>query len=367
MPTAAEILRKSGLHYQAGILDATRKVAPLFHALQAFEMVGTKYLTLALASLPAPNGFKNLDEGFVASRGAFAMGEVNAHFINTGVKEPVDSTDLWNASNANMIGTGDVDDWVTTQIKGTAKVEFKNVDTQIIKGVSNSTKGFIGLRDALSPALSANVYALTDSPEDDNYAKHALNAGGSTATTGSRIFLLSSKADGVSLRLGGPTGLAGFLDFGDVTRQYADETDALDAVVKTNEYYIARAKGYVGLAIFGSSEGTNRKFTQRIARCAFNVTAQAGYTASESLLDSLLYTLPPENRDENLIFVMSGRSGRQVAASKAANTQVNIMVAAGDAARRSFTSTPQMPDNHNGIPIIYSDDIVNNDAIVTPA
>lgn len=367
MPSAAEILRKAGLHFQGGLLDATRKVAPLFAALQAYEMVGTKYLTLARASLPTPNGFKNLDEGFIASRGGYAMGEVNAYFMNTGIKEPVDSTDLWNHLNANMINNGDVDDWVTDQIKGTLKVEFAGIDAQIIKGRSAGAKGFIGLRDSLSPAAAANVYALTDSPEDDNYGRYAINAGGSTATTGSRIYIFRNDAKGVSLRMGGPTGLAGFLNFSEVARQFLDEADAGDSnTVKTNEYYLSRAKGYLGLSIFGSSEGTDRRFTQRIARVIFNVTAQVGFTCTEALLDFALQSFAPEER-ENLVIVMSGRSGRQLAASKATNTQVNILVDAGDAHRRSFTSTPDMPDQHRGWPIVYSDQIANNDVIVTPA
>lgn len=367
MPNAAAILQSAGLVVTGGLLDATRSVAPIANALEAFEMQGTKYLTLSLAALPSADGFKNLDEGFIASRGAFAMGEVQAYFINTGVKEPVDSTDLWNKNNAGMIARGDVDDWVTSQIKAKLKVEWTNIDKQIIKGLSNSLKGFIGLRDALPVSASANVYSLTDTPADDNYVRHALNVGGTTPATGSRIYLIRNHAEGVSLRMGGPTGLAGFLNFGDVARQFADEADAGDGnTVKTNEYYITRATGYLGLSIFGSSEGSTRRFTQRVARVAFNITADPGKTATEAVLDKLIRTIPPESRD-NLMFLMSERSGQQVADSKAGNTQVNIMVSSGDAARRSFTSIPDLPESHRGIPIVYSDQIANNDTLVTPA
>jgi len=367
MPNATAILQSAGLVVAAGLLDSTRAVSPIFNALEAFEMMGTSYLTLSFASLPAASGFRNLDEGFIAARGAFAMGKVEAFFMNTGVREPVDSTDLWNSNMAAMIARGDADDWVTSQIKAKLKSEFSNVDAQIIKGLSNSVKGFIGLRDALPVSASASVYGLTDTPADDNYVRHALNVAGTTAGTGSRIYLIRNHAEGVSLRMGGPTGLSGFLNFGDVSRQFADEADTGDSnTVKTNEYYITRATGYLGLAIFGSSEGSARRITQRVARVAFNITADTGKTATETVLDKLIRTIPPESRD-NLMFLMSERSGQQVADSKAANTQVNISLAAGDAARRSFTSVPDLPESHRGIPIIYSDQISNTDTLVTPA
>ncbi len=367
MPTSTAILQSAGLVVAAGMLDATRSVAPVFNALEAFEMTGTSYLTLGLSTLPTASGFKNLDEGFSASRGAFSMGKVEAFFLNTGVKEPVDSTDLWNSNMAAMIARGDVDDWVTTQVKARLKAEFTNIDAQIIKGLSNSTKGFIGLRDALPVSAAANVYGMTDTPADDNYVRHALNVAGTTGGTGSRIYLIRNHVQGVSLRMGGPTGLAGFLNFGEVMRQYADEADAGDGnAVKTNEYYITRATGYLGLAIFGSSEGSSRRITQRVARVAFNITADSGKTATETVLDKLIRTIPTESRD-NLMFLMSERSGQQVADSKAGNTQVNISLAPGDAARRTFTSIPDLPESHRGIPIVYSDQISNTDTLITPA
>ena len=361
MPNSIAILQSAGLYVTAGLLDATRAVSPITNALESFEMEGTKYLTLAYSELPAAEGFKNLDEGFTGTRGAFSMGEVSAYFINTGVKEPVDSTDLWNKNMAKMIANGDTDDWVTSQIKGKLKSEFTGFDAQIIKGVSASAKGFIGLRDSLP--VSGSVYTLASDPSADNYALHALNVAGTTNNTASRIYLVRNHAQGVSLRMGGPTGLAGFLNFSDVARQYLTETDSIDGVVKTNEYYLTRATGYLGLSIFGSSEGVGRRFTQRCARVAYNVTADVGKTATEAVLDALIRTLPPENRD-NLMFIMTERSGKQVADSKSGNSQVNIMVSSGDAARRTFTSTPDIPTEHRGIPIVYSDQVSNTDAVV---
>jgi len=145
---------------------------------------------------------------------------------------------------------------------------------------------------------------------------------------------------------------------------WSDRNDG--SVDRLMPYYAGTADGYIGLDIFGSSEGANRKVPQRVLRMAFNVTADSNATCSEALLDDLMNTMPLENRRNNPLLVMSLRSQKQLAASKM-NSSISIMLSPGDAKSNSFSGSIELPDNHRGIPIIVSDYVADNDAIITPA
>ena len=132
------------------------------------------------------------------------MGQVNAYRMGMIVKEPKSSTDLWNAQNSSSLGAGLVDDWFTLQAKLRFKSEMIHLERQIINGLSNNAKGFIGLKQATSAALAANCLTMAQDPEDFGFARHALNAGGSTATTASSVYSVWMDPMGACLRMGGP-------------------------------------------------------------------------------------------------------------------------------------------------------------------
>ncbi len=357
MPTAAQILIGRQRQYQGTLFDSTRVYSPLFNALQAYEMKGTSFLTMAKVGNPSATGFNRLDAGYATGNATYAMGRVNAYFIKIGIKEPVDSTDLYNSEHAEMIASGELLRWEADCIQSRLAVETHHVEKQIIQGLSNDADGFSGLKEA-TPATAGNIWtAATYAPESDNYVRTAYDAGGTTSGTGSSVYLVSSSMKGVSLRMGGPTGLANFLEFSELRVQsFANASDA----TLTNEYYVSSASGYVGLSIFGSSESTSRAFQQRHVVRAYNLTADSGKTCTEAVLDNLLHMLPPENR-ENLMFVMNGRSRRQVRDSKAGNSQVQISLAPGDASMRQFTTRAELPETHRGIPIIeVMDDVISS-------
>lgn len=348
MPTAAQILIGRERQYQGTLFDATRTSAPLFNALEAYEMEGTSFLTMAKTGLPTATGFGRLDEGWTSSQNAYTMGKVEAKFIQMGVKEPVKSTDLYDQAHQKMITARELLAWVPDQIQDRAKVELFNIEKQIIKGASNDADGFVGLKEA-TPATSGNKYtAATFAPEADEYTRTAYDAEGSTLATGSSVYLIHSGIRGVNLRMGGPTGLDQFLEFSEVVKQFfPDPADA----TKTLQYYFSEASGYIGMSIFGSSEGTNRTFYQRCAVRAYNVTADSGKTCTEALLDKLWEMLPPENRS-SLMYVMNGRSLRQLRDSKTSSSRVTVMMSPGDAAMNRFTTLPELPETHRGIPIV---------------
>jgi hypothetical protein len=365
MPNAAELLAVANNGYAEDLFMAARDSAPIVEVFETLPMEGTQYLSLAVASLPTAGGFLHINEGMIASRAALSMGKVDAFRIGMIVREPKSSTDLWNAQNRSAMGAGLVDDWFTLQAKLKFKAEMINLERQILFGHSNSPKGFIGLRQATSAALAANVLTMTQDPEDFGFARHALNAGGSTATTASSIYSVWMNPMGACLRMGGPQGVEGFLSMTELKTALLSEVDPIDGLTKEQEHYYSSGEGYVGLAINGSSDGTARTFAQYSVRRACNVTAQAGFTCTEALLDALIASHP--NGSKPNAFFMSGRSQRQLQADRGANAQVTVFMSPGDAVSRTMAHRTPLPVEHRGVPIIVSEQIPNNDAIETPA
>lgn len=366
MPKPTDLLFNAGNMIAGALLDSTRAVAPIFNTLDAYDLIGTAYRSVAIGALPSAGGFRHVGEGGVASSASYVFGKVEAARLYPIVEEERSTTDLMNADVAAAVARGEIPDWLTLQMQTKLRVELEYLDKQAIKGLSNDAKGFIGLRDCVDCSAASNVLSLTEAANAGGYVKSALNVGGTTPATGSRIYLVMMGLNGVCFRVGGPKGLAGFLAFDEVTTHRDKYTDPNDSIEKVREIYHTAAEGYVGLSVFGDSRGTGRSFTQRVLRVAFNVTADVGKTATEAVLDALINSLPPESRG-SMAFIMSGRSRRQVRDSKAGNGQVNINLSAGDAAMRTFTTIPDLPDSHRGIPIIESDHIADNDTLITPS
>lgn len=365
MPTASELAHVSGNDFASELFDATRAETPIVNAFEALPMDGTQYLSLAIHTLPAASGFLNINEGMRVSRGVLSMDRVDAYRVGVLVREPKSSTDLWNSTNRSARGAGLAKDWFTIQTELRFKAEMLNLERQIINGTANNAKGFIGLRQATSAAAAANVLALTDNPEDFAFARHAINAGGSTSNAASSVYSVYMDAMGACLRMGGPQGVAGFMAMSEVKTQLLAEVDPIDGLTKEQEHYYSTGEGYVGLAISGSSNGTARTFAQYSVRRAFNLTNQAGATCTEALLDLLIAAHPAGSKPN--AFFMSGRSQRQLQADKGTNAQVIVNMSPGDAALRSTSYRTPLPVEHRGIPIIVSDIIGNGDAIEPPA
>ena len=238
---------------------------------------------------------------------------------------------------------------------------MNNIDKLIIQGTSLDGKSFLGLKE-ITVATTANTLALTAAPEASSYAKSAINAAGTTATTASSVYSICEGEEDVALRIGGPGGLEGFLNMSDIQEVYlADPDDS----TRKQRYYVSDGEGYLGLSVFGSGENaTNRKFTQYSLRRLFNLTADSGATLTQAKLDILLESHPDGHRPTKL--VMSKRSQRQLRDDLASTATVFIN-GGGDARSNTFTRRPELPMSYDGIPIIASEFIGSTDAIEVPA
>ena len=360
MPTIAQLALIRGNQYASQMYDTVIASTPLLAALDTRELLGMTYLSLARTGLPTAGGFKDLNEGATSGQVSFKMGRVEAKRLYMVVSEPVSSTDLWNREHTLPGGAMVATDWLTLQAQGRLESENINLEKSIIEGTVQDSKSFPGFKQLTSTALASNTLALTDTAAASLFVKEVLNAGGATNNVNSSVYSISEGERGVHLRAGGLQGMAGFLTMSEIARQYA--ADPADST-KEQEYYKQNGEGYVGLSVCGADAvSADRTYVQRALRRLCNLTPLVPLT--EAMLDKLISSHGPGNYPTK--FAMSYRSGEQLQASRSPGSVVYFM-GAGNAANNQMTQRAPFPENHRGVPIIYSPWISDTDVTETPA
>ena len=187
------------------------------------------------------------------------------------------------------------------------------MEQQYFQGTDGDSAGFNGFTDA------AGLDALADTM--------VINAGGTTANTGSSVYLVKLGMDDVSAVLNSDS----ILDLG--------ETVTIQATGSNGKYpaYFTPATAWVGLQIGGAFS---------VARIA-NLTADAG----KGLTDDLIFQAMEASPFGFDVIVGSRRSRRQLRESR---TATNV------------TGAPApIPTEVGGIPFIVSEGISNTEALLT--
>ena len=355
-PTAAEIAQVSGTRFFEGLVDLSRTDVPIFNHFATRTVTGTRFKTLALGTLPSEPTFLNLNEGYTASKTLFTLGEMGLCRIGRSIKVQLSSMRLWDSENA-VAGFSYWD----LQAAEAFKVALMHIEKVMIYGTAYDPKGFPGMKQ-LTPALISNTltYATPTAPEDDFYVRSFINAGGTTASTASSIYAVKYGPLDATMVLGGPNGISGFLNLETPRDVVQDVVDPVDGITKTDEFRYSSGEGYVGLSVAGSNE-TTRGYAQQCIRRVGNVTNDSGKGCTEALLDYLYESFPANKKPD--VFFMSQRSLRQYRNSKPV---ASIVINDGGTVS-SATVTQPLADNHRGVPIIVSDNILNTDAIEVPA
>lgn len=350
MPTLAEIAQVRNTPLSAGIFQAVQTVAPLFSAFDARTRPGTKFKTLAMTGLPS-SAFANFNEGFTFSAATFELREFNAALIGGQIKEEVITANEWNQENA---ATGET--YFAIQTEAKMKADIRHVERVLVYGTAHDAKGFPGLKE-LTPY--ANVLALDDPPEDDDFTKTVINAGGTTAGTASSVYSVVFGPMDAQLIFGGDSG--GELFTMSETIQQMLAPDPAEPT-KTSLHNVAQVHGFVGLSVSGMNQTPDDVVpTQYAVRRLANVTEDSGKGVTDQKLERLVLShndgVVPD------LLAMSGRGGRQLADSRSA-TSVTVTLAGGGTARdNQFSKQAPRPTHFDGIPIVYTSAINNTDAI----
>lgn len=357
MPTAIEIAQVSGIQFLGGLLNFTRKDTPIFNALDAAAMSGTRFKGLAIEQAGTEPTFVNLGEGYVPASTLLTVREFGAKRINYATDIQVSTRKVWDDENVAIQGYSYRD----LQQGENAKSALLHVEKVLLYGTAIDSKAFPGLKQLTPGNIAANAltYATPTAPEADGYIRSFINAGGTTSSTASSIYFVKSGPLDVQIKIGGPTGLPGFLRPSDWKEYIRSYTDSVDSVEKKDLFEIALSEGYIGLSVAGGNEVGTVKVQQSLRRIG-NVTNDVGKKCTEALLDYGLESLPPGKRPD--LILLSPRSQRQLRDSKASATV--FLAGGGDAKQATFTQP--LPDNHRGIPFVVSEQIGNTDAIEVP-
>lgn len=340
-PTAADLALGAGNPYLAGLITAIAGQTPIFNSFPMFELNGTFIYALALAALPTPTGFIDLNEGMVSTKAQLVVGKIEAKRIGVLIEAAKSSTDLWNEANPGR-------NWIDIQVKARLLSEIQNLEKTIFLGTANDAKAFYGLKEITSP-VTANTYALTDSPVFP-LTKSLLNVGGTTANTASSVYSVCHGEEDAALYMGGPQGVSGFLNMSEIIEQIQFDPGS---TTKKQRYYLTDGEGMTVLSLMGSSEAyASKKFPQFSVRRACNLTAETGKGCTEAVMDFLMDAHPMGHKPT--AFYMSLRSQKQLRADRIANGTVQLQPGlTGDRTVRA-----DLPTSHRGIPIIICEQAI---------
>lgn len=360
MSTAVEIATMRNAPLSLGVLRQVISAVPLFAAFDMRTTPRTRFKTLVIDGMPDVDPFVNLGDGFKTGRATLSLREFGCSYLGGHVKVQLDVAREWQAENQDLDF-----DYFTLQASERIKSDLLKIEKQIIYGTgSGSLKGFPGLKQMTPGSLAANVMAMTDTPDDADFTKTVINAGGSTDNTGSSAYSIRFGTLDCQLVMGGTSGNQELFQFGE--RRIQSLAPDADKPNELAEHEIGQYSGHIGLSVSGFSEAEAAQVkSQYSVRRLMNLTAQADKGMDDYKLEKLLLSHPEDKAPS--VFVMSYRSGDQWANSRKSTGSVVFVGNQGSGRDGTINRQPKRPTEYEGIPVIYTRSVKNNDAIELPA
>lgn len=301
--SSADVIAINSAEEIVGVINELSSQIPELAFFAASPVAKTSYKTLVRTALPTA-GFRAINAGRTRDVGTLEARTVECKFLDAS----------WDADLAALTGV-DWGDPVAEQQSAHLLAALKALQLQIWNGTGADANGFPGANSLFPYSDSAGV----------------IDAGGTTAATGSSIYLVKTSEQDACLAWGN----GGEIAVGDVVEQQLYDG--------TGKPYMGRAQsisGWAGLQI------TNSKSIVRIA----NVTADSGKGATDDLIYQGIELFAQQyGVDPDGIF-MSHRSRRQLRESRTATN------ATGAAA--------PIPTDVGGIPVFATNGILNTEALL---
>lgn len=353
MPTLLEIAQVRQTPLTAGIIKAAATDSPALAAFDARTSRGTTFKALAMTGIPTASGFKDYGEGATHAGATLALREFEAKLTVAKVKVEQLTAARWDAER----GEGE-DSYFDLQVMARMSSEMRHLERTIFYGTVQDAKGFPGLKQ-LTPFVSTNVLELTENPEDEDFVRTVIDAGGTTASTASSVYSVIHGPLDCQLVVCNDGGGELFYMTEPRLQDFAPDANSPDA---TLEYMVTQISGHFGVAVSGMNATPNNVVpTQYSVRRLANVTNDTGAKLTGAMMD-LLSDSHGDNRRPSA-FYMSKRSGRQLAVDGGATEVFVSLGGGGDARNTSTRKQPKPPLEWDNTPIIYSSAIRNNDAI----
>ena len=314
MPTLLDIQKLNGNDEAVGLIEENIKFAPEIGLMPMRTIRGTSYKTGVRTGLPV-TGFRSANDGFDPSKSTFKDRIIEAYIFGGAIEADKAVADAYEDG---------AEAWQMIEANGVSRSAILNLGKQVFGGVSIDGKGFPGLK-------AATPFGTTTEADDPL----TVNAGGTTANTASSVYAVQFGVQGVTLIGGNNTAF----ELGDWRIQNVVKNS------KTMEAYVANLTSWIGMQV------GNENAVRRIA----NLTADSGKGLTDALLAELLATFPTGFVPDALI--MSRRSRSQLQASR------TVTLFGSGRNRPNQATVAPLPTEYDGIPIVTTDSIPNNDAI----
>jgi hypothetical protein len=301
-PTMLDVAKSNGSDAVVGLIEENLNVAPEITIFPARTITGTSFKTLFRTALPTTQ-FRNPNEGVNTTKSSYANKLVECFYLDgkMEIDVAVAQADEQGEDHAKMI-----------EADGHAQAALLHLGKQVWYGASNDAKGFPGAQ------------ALVDS-------SYVLDAGGTTATTGSSVSGVRVGPKHASMIFGRDT----VLSIGEWSKQRITRDS------KELTAYINSLEGWLGM------QWINKDSVCRLK----DATADSGKGVTDALLAQLLSQLKwvPD------YWFMTRRSRYQLQISRTPTSNTS-----GESSTRPIAP---LPTESNGIPIMVTDSLTNTEAL----
>lgn len=313
-PTLLDIAKLNGSDAVVGLIEENLTYAPELEVIPARTIRGTSYKISARTAYPGV-GFRNANEGSAATKSVFESKMVECFILAANI--------VADKAVANAYEDGP-DAWKAIESVGVMKQAMIEIGSQIIYGTAVDGKGFPGLQQ-IHTSLATDL---------------VVDAGGTTAGTGSSVYGLTFGPQGVQLVFGSNT----TFELGEWREQLMN-----DGSSNPYDAYVNALTAWVGMQV-GSKYAVGR-----LKDCT---EAESAARCSDLHLANLLSKYPVGMRPN--VWLMSRRSAYQLQRSRT----VTINSGPGSAkAGGTIESVAALPESAFGIPIIVTDSITDTETL----
>lgn len=311
--TLLDLAKLSGNDPVVGLIEENRTVVPELDVIPGRTIKGTTYKVGVRDAFPGV-GFRLANEGATYTKSTFLNRLFQTYILSGNIRvDCAVATAFEDGPQA----------WMAIEAAGIMRQAMIELGKQIFYGLSEDAKGFPGLQ-----AVHTSYSALlgTDKLEVD--------AGGTTASTGSSVYGVKFGPQDVQLIFGSGT----TFDMGEWMSQMVNDG------VAGQDYkaYVNSLTAWVGLQV-GSKYSVGR---------LKDATADSTKGVTDAKLAELLSLFPTGSVPD--VWFMSRRSRYQLQASRTATSNTS---------GNSGKPMGPLPTESNGIPIVVTDSITNTEAL----
>lgn len=316
MKTMLDVVKETGGKLAEGLIEEVVTVAPEVRLFPTKTIDGTSYEALVLTGVPEV-GFRDANDGVDSGKASYERRLSQCFIVNGMCKCDKAVADAYGSKKAEMFAR---------EIKATMTGAFQTVGKQVWYGKGADSKGFEGLaklvrNDMVIGNLSANL----------------------TAGTGSSVYAVRlSEVDGVSFVLGGQG--VGLLNPGIEWKEFMVKGQNNKDMLA----YVADFSSWIGLMVQNSMSVA--KFD--------NITDDNGKGLTDNMLADLVDKFESTTGGQRPTHLfMTFRSRRQLQKSRTVT-----LTGTGTVRPVQPTNVPT-PTDYEGIPIVVTNSLANNEAI----